>query len=147
MIPTNEKELTELFRTAIIGITPRLQFKGAEKWKPYDRSNSGALTTRRFQLVRTTGLPVMDGTGIFTTRVCETMFELRVRTDYAVPHQHRGDIVPDDFHQLMETLGDLKSSDNGLIRVLPVGVDEQGDDDSDNIVVDHIFTVFYLRAR
>lgn len=147
MVTTNEAELTDLFRTAIIGITPRLQTKQAMSWKAYERSQAGAPTTRRFQLRRAAGLPVLDGSGIFTTRLVETTFELRVRTDYAVDHKDRADIVADDFHQLTETLGALKAASNGLMRVLPIGVDVDDDDDADAIVVDHVFTIYYLRGR
>lgn len=145
MIPTNEETLSDLFTAAIIAITPRTQYKGAEGWKPYQREVDAPTTTRRFRLLWEEG--GLQVGGAMAGDIIEHFAELRVRTDYAGSHAQHMYAVIDDFHQLGDVLTATKATDNGVVlvtrqRVEHVGV---GDESSDVIKVDHVYTVRYMR--
>jgi len=146
MIGTTTDVLTDLFRGAIIAITPRIMFKGAEGWKPYGRETSTIGPTRTFRFGWSAGN--IHVPGIFTDGVVEMDAEMRVRTDYQGNHDEMQHAIIEDFHQLHETLSALKSTSNGLMLVEAIGPQyRDGDEEDDIAVVDHTFNVRYLRTR
>lgn len=146
MTPTTTDALTDLFRAAIVSITPTIVYKGAEEWKPYDREVSGPSTTRRFRIGWSAGSIFTPG--IYTNGVVETTAECRIRTDYAGDHNEMQHAIIEDYHQLCERLASLKGPSNGLMLVERDRlIFRDGDEDSDVVQVDHTFQVRYLRAR
>ena len=145
MIATNEDSLTELFTTAIVGLTPRLTYKGAEEWRPYDRAVSGPSRTRRFRLIW--GAPNLQPRAGMAGQIIEHVAEMRVRTDYAGEHAQQQFIIIDDFHQLGDTLTALKASDNGVQLVTRLRIEQRvGKTDTDDVVqIDHVFAVRFMR--
>jgi hypothetical protein len=146
MIATNEETLAELFTTAIIAIAPRLTYKGAEGWKPYNREVDGASRTRRFRLVWPPGATGLQPRGTSAGDIFEHFAELRVRTDYAGEHAKQQHLIIDDFHQLADTLSATKAGNNGVVLVERLRTAPVVGGESDDVVkVDHIFTVRYMR--
>lgn len=146
MIPTTEAEMTDLFRSAIVNMTPRLIYQGGESWKPYDRHVSAPSCTRRFRLIWRAANYFESG--IFTPQVVETEAELSVRTDYAGQHERLNHIVIDDYHQLHETLGRLKAPNTGVMWVRALEPRFFYNDEEDDVFqVDHTYVVRYLRDR
>jgi len=146
MIATNEETLGDLFTAAIVGITPRLTYQGAEGWKPYERETSNPTISRRFRLVWEAG-NLRPGGAMFGS-IHEHEATLRVRTDYAGVHDRVELVAIDDFHQLADTLTTLKANDNGLQLVTRLRVEaEIGDtQEGDDVVrVDHVYSVRYMR--
>lgn len=145
MIATNEETLTELFTAAIVGMTPRLQYKGAESWKPYERENSGPSRTRHFRMVWVAGN--IQPRGTLAGNIIEHYATLRVRTDYAGEHAKQQHIIIDDFHQLGDVLSALKSTDNGVVLVERIEPRERRGffDENDVVRVDHTYRVRFLR--
>lgn len=145
---TTESELAELFVAAIVALTPRLTYKGAEGWKPYSREVAGASTTRRFRLVWSPG--TIQPNGAKALRVMEINAGLRVRTDYCGDHSETQYLMADDFWQLADALTALKSSStpNGLVLVEPEtweAADAADDDSTDVTKIDHRFRVRFMR--
>ena len=145
MIATTEESLTELFTDAIIALTPRLTFKGGELWKAYNREVSGPSTTRRFRLVWEAG-NIFPG-GAMAGDVFEHAALLRVRTDYAGEHAAQQHIMIDDFHQLGDALTATKATDNGVMLVTRLRVEERvgNTDDTDVVQIDHVYQVRFMR--
>jgi hypothetical protein len=148
MIATDEEGLAELFETAIIGITPRKQYKGAEGWKPHDRETSAPTRTRRFRLLLRRPRLYTGPGGAAAGNVFEHECELRVRTEYAGEHAKQQFILADDFMQLRDVLSNLRADDNGVLVVEPVDYRERPNFDasSDVTKIDHIFNVRYMRS-
>lgn len=147
MIATDEEGLHDLFVAAIIGITPRKQYKGAEKWKPYEEDVPAASRTRRFRLLfRRPRLYTGPG-GARAGNVMEHQCELRVRTDYAGRASKNQFIIADDFRQLRDVLSNLRAPDNGVCVVEEVDYRERGRstiDSTDVLQVDHIYNVRFM---
>jgi hypothetical protein len=145
MIATNEETLSELFTAAIVAMTPRLQYKGAEGWQPYTRAVGAPTTTRRFRLLWTSE-GRQPGRGAAAGAIIEHRALLRVRTDYAGEHAKQQFIVADDFHQLGDTLTATKAPDTGVVLVERLSHKTvEGDEDTDVIRVDHTYRVRFMR--
>lgn len=146
MIATNEAVLTGIVTEAVTALTPRLQYKGAEKWKPHDR-DTGPATTRRFRVLM--GAGNLQPRGAMAGHIFEHFAELRIRTDYAGDHAQQQHIVTDDFHQIGDALTALKdaSEANGIVvveRIAPRAVRGRVDD-TDTIQIDHTYRIRYMR--
>lgn len=145
MVATNEQELAELFEEAIVGITPRLQHQGSKDWKFYKKEVGNPSRTRRFKLLLRN--PRLRPGGAVAGNIMEHQCELRVRTDYAGDPSETQHMVSDDFLQLRDVLSTLKASDNGLILVeADRSTRDSFDDTSAVMVVDHIYSVRYMRT-
>ena len=146
MIATNEDTLSDLFRDAIVGITPRIAFKGGERWKPYERPVEGPSRTRRFRLIWQAG--GVQPRGAMAGQAIEHNATLRVRTDYVGTVDGNQHVIIDDFHQLRDVLSNLKASATGVVLVEAQRVQEYfGDTDSDDVVVvDHTYQVRFMRT-
>jgi len=147
MIATNEAALTDLLRDAIVAIVPRLTTKQAQRWKPYERAVSGSSTTRRFRLIWTAGMAGLQPGGAMAGDIFEHFGELRVRTDYAGVHQTQTELIIDDFHQIGDALTKTKGTTTGVVLVIRVRTEYADDsaEDDDTVLVDHIYTVRYMR--
>jgi hypothetical protein len=143
--PTNEDTLSDLFRDAIVGVSPRIAFKGGERWKPYERPVEGASRTRRFRLIWESG--GIQPRGAMAGQAIEHQAVLRVRTDYVGTADGNQHAMIDDFHQLRDTLSNLKATNNGVVMVTGLRVQEVrgGTDSDDVVVVDHTYQVRYMR--
>lgn len=146
MIATNEETLAELFTDAIIGIVPRMTYKGAESWKPYEREVGNPTRTRRFRIV--IRRPQLVSGGASAGYNFEHSAELRVRTDYVGDHSKVQFTVADDFMQLRDVLSGLKATDNGVMVVEAVDYRERDSFtlDDDILLVDHVFRCRYMRS-
>ena len=145
MIATNEETLSDLFTTSILGITPRITYKGSKGWKVYKKAKDGGDRTRAFRLIW--GTPQLRRGGAVFGSIFEHTVELRVRTDYAGTHDKTQFIVADDFLQLRDVLSGLKATDNGLQLVEPVRQIRRGfSEDADVIQIDHVYSVRYMRS-
>ena len=146
MVATDEEELADLFEAAIIAMTPRKQYKGAEGWKPYKRAVDGASRTRRFRLLLDRVRRRRDGSR--AGNIFEHECRLRVRTDYAGDHAKMQFVIADDLQHLRDTLSTLKATDNGLQLVASVDsvTADGGNEDTDVLVIDHVMTVRYMRS-
>lgn len=146
MVATTEEELADLFEAAIVGMTPRVQYDGAQEWKPYDKEVGGPSRTRRFRQVWLNAR-LRDG-GTMADNIFEHVAELRIRTDYAGDHSKTQFVREDDRLQLRDVLSTLKSEENGLLRVEPVRsvARDSFDENSDVTQVDHVFNVYYMRS-
>lgn len=145
MIATNEEDLADAFREAIVGISPRIAYKGGEGWKPYEAPVEGASRTRRFRLVWDAG--GIQPRGAMAGQAIEHFATLRVRTDYVGKADKNQYVFIDDFHQLRDTLSNLKGSSSGLVMVAALRIEEvRGETDRDDVVVvDHVYQVRYMR--
>jgi hypothetical protein len=144
---TTEQALGELFESTIVSMAPRLQYKGAQGWKPHKRETSIPTSTRRFRQIWTAG--TVQPRGAMSGSKFEHTATLRIRTEYAGAHEHLQFIVIDDHHQLRDTLSALKSSDdNGLVMLVSAGSPElvTGTESSDVVTYDHVFTVRFMRT-
>lgn len=145
MIATTEETLTDLFEAAIRGIEPRITYKGAAKWRPYDRARSGGGKTRSYRLIW--GVPALQTRGAVFGSIFEHLCELRVRTQYSGDHSKMQFAIVDDFLQLRDVLSGLKANDNGLQLVTPVTTLRRGFSEDDDVVqVDHVYSVRYMRS-
>lgn len=148
MIATNESVLTDAFTDAIVALTPRLVFKGAESWKPYKRGDSGPTRTRRFRILWDAGN--IQPRGAMAGHVIEHYATCRIRTDYAGEHAEQQHVIIDDFHQIGDALTMLKDSSdaNGLIVVERLQPQEVfGEiDDTDVVRIDHTYRVRFMRS-
>jgi len=145
MIATTEETLDEMFVAAIVAMDPRRQYKGAERWKPYDRKVSGPARTRAFRLIW--GTPRLRRGGAIFGSIFEHEAELRVRTDYVGTHDKVQFVINDDLLQLRDTLSTLKANDNGLELVEAVRHDRRGyNEDEDTVQIDHVLLVRYMRS-
>lgn len=154
MRPTTENELTDLFRATIVALVPRVTYKGAEGWKPYNRENANASTTRRFRQLWAFG-GIVPG-GAMAGTAFEVFSTLRIRTDYAGDNDRAQYLVIDDALQLQDVLSALKSTetDHGLVLVTWQSSDPANDvdpstdspTDTDDVVrIDHTFEIRYIR--
>lgn len=146
MIATTEEALRDLFRDAILDMTPRLTYEGAEEWKYYEKEVGGPSRTRRFRIIF--GDPELRTGGAMAGHVFEHEIEVRIRTDYAGNHAETNLISIDDFLQLRDVLSGLKASDNGLVVVTPVNrrIRDSFTESSDVTQVDHTFRCRYMRS-
>lgn len=154
MRPTTENELTDLFRATIVALAPRVTYKGAEGWKPYNRENANASTTRRFRFLWSL-VGIVPG-GAMAGSAIEVASTLRIRTDYTGDNDRAQFCVIDDALQLQDVLSALKSggTDHGLVLVTWQASDIASDVDpstdsptetDDTIRVDHTFEIRYIR--
>lgn len=154
MRPTTENELTDLFKATIVALVPRVTYKGAEGWKPYNRENANASATRRFRLLWAFG-GIVPG-GAMAGLAIEVFSTLRIRTDYAGDNDRAQYLVIDDALQLQDVLSALKSAgtDHGLVLVTwqssDIATDADPSTDSptetdDVIRIDHTFEIRYIR--
>lgn len=146
MITTTEEELADLFRDAILDMTPRTTYEGAEEWKWYDRPVDEPSRTRRFTFVW--GEPVLRSRGTMAGNIFEHEVELAVRTDYAGQANETQYIINDDGLQLRDELSRLKGEANGLLLVEPLTrrVKDSFTETSDVKQVDHRFRVRFMRS-
>lgn len=150
MVPTTEEALETLFVDAIVGMTPRLQYKGAVEWKPYERGVKGSSRTRRFRIVF--DRVRLRGGGAMAGSAFEHTARMRVVTDYAGDRSDLQHVINDDGLQLRDVLSALKASDNGVMLVEPYDEDRPWverftfDEDADVTQVEHIFKVHYMRS-
>lgn len=145
MIATTEETLHDLFKAAILGMTPRITYQGARGWAYYDKAKAGASRTRSFRLIW--GVPTLRTGGAVFGTIFEHQVELRVRTDYAGSHERVQFVAADDHVHLRDVLSALKEADNGLQLVTPEGVQARGFNEDDDVVqIDHVYSVRYMRS-
>lgn len=145
MIATTEEQLDELFVAAILAIVPRIQYKGGEGWKVYDRARSGGGKTRAFRLIW--DAPVLRLGGAVFGSIFEHEAQLRVRTQYSGDHSKIQFAINDDHLHLRDVLSGLKANDNGLQLVTPVTTLRRGfSEDADVVQIDHVYSVRFMRS-
>src|SRR5690349_21006347 len=144
MIPTDTDALSALFAPAIANIVPKSIFKGGEKWKPHSRETAAITQTRRFRL-EWTGEGDLQPRGAMCGDIHEHWAVLRVVTEYVGDHARQQHIVIEDYHQVCETLTNLKASseENGLVLVERLRCD--GANAADVLEVFHTYRVRYMR--
>lgn len=153
---TTPEALSELFVSTIVGLTPRIAYKGGEAWKPYTRETANASATRRFRLVWNLGNTGLQPGGAMGGRKIEAVAEMRVRVEYAGSNPKWQFALDDDFWHLQDSLSALKSDDaNGLILVRgiryepAVEVDASAPiaiDSTDVARYDLVYEVRYMRS-
>lgn len=145
MIATTEEGLHDLIVPAILGMSPRLTYKGAEEWRYYEDDRKGPARTRDFRLIW--GIPQLRRAGAMFGSILEHEVELRVRTDYAGRQSKTQFIVADDHVHLRDVLSGLKAGDNGIQIVEPIRVETRGYTEDDDVTqIDHVFRVRYMRS-
>lgn len=145
MIATTEETLHDLFKAAILAISPRITYKGAAGWKPYEKAKDGGDRTRAFRLIWSP--PELRTGGAVFGSIFEHEAELRVRTDYAGQHDKTQFAIVDDHVHLRDVLSALKASDNGLQLVEPIRLDRRGSSEDDDVIqIDHVYSVRFMRS-
>lgn len=143
---TTLDQVEDAIRTAIRGITPRLQpGRDTDRWVPYERASASAAKTRMFRL--DWELAAWTPGGLFGLGASDTGCTLHVVTDYTIPEQRMAEVVEDDHWQLRDVLSDLGGT-AGIIQIESAGAPSVLDEENkDHFQADHAFRVRYLKAR